>query len=155
MAENETTKETKAFGEKEWLSSDIEHKLYEVGYMLTGTFPEEKANEAGGKIRSFIEGGKNIVVEETLPKLKKLAYPIKKQTDGFFGWIKFLAKASDIKEITEKIEKMPEMLRMLIVETKREELTERRAKAKRKVLTEEEKTQIQEIDKKLEEMLGN
>lgn len=154
MAETQITKGSGVSKDEKSAFSDTERNLYEIGYMLIGALPEEKAHEAVGKIRSLIESGKNIVVEESPPKLRKLAYPVKKQVDGFFGWIKFLAKQSDIRDLNAQIEKLPEILRLLIVETKREELAERKAKTKKKVITEEEKTQIKEIDQKLEEILG-
>lgn len=131
-----------------------EHTLYELAYILDGNLSEEKALEAAASLRGIVEKKNSIIVEEVQPKLRKLAYEIEKRTAGFFGWIKFLTQSSDMGEIEKQAKRMPEMLRLLTVRSFREELMERHAKTRRKVVTEEEKGRIEEIDKKLEEILG-
>jgi len=136
-------------------AQQAEHILYECAYLLDGNIAEEKATEVAASLRGAIEKMKSIIVEETQPKLRKLAYPVEKRESGFFGWIKFLAQASDIAEIEKQAKRMPEVIRVLIVQSFREELMEHRTRARKKVVTEEEKGRIEEIDKKLEEILGD
>lgn len=138
----------------EEINEQGEHTLYELAYILDGNLSEEKALGTAASLRGIVEKKNSIIVEEVQPKLRKLAYDIEKRGAGFFGWIKFLTQSSDINEIEKQAKRMPEMLRVLTVQSFREELMERHAKTRRKVVTEEEKGRIEEIDKKLEEILG-
>ncbi|MBI4114778.1 MAG: 30S ribosomal protein S6 [Candidatus Niyogibacteria bacterium] len=132
----------------------LEHKLYEFAYILSGILDEEKARKAANDLHAFIEKKHNMVVEDTPPKLRKLAYDINGQAEGYFGWIKFLGQPSDIIEIEKQAKKTGGVLRFLIVQGYHEEVAERRTKVRKKIITEEEKGRIEEIDKKLEEILG-
>lgn len=135
-------------------TTDTDHQLYEIAYILDGNLNEEKTKETAGSLRSVLEKKNAIFIEDNAPKLRKLAYPFGKQTSGFFGWMKFLVQPSDIKDIEKQIKRIPEITRMLIMKSYREALMERRTKIRKRVETEEEKGRIEEIDKKLEEILG-
>ncbi|MDP2676107.1 MAG: 30S ribosomal protein S6 [bacterium] len=141
-------------GKTDEIQEQSEHTLYELAYILDGNLSEEKALERAVSLRDIAEKRNSIIVEETQPKLRTLAYEIEKRTAGFFGWIKFLTQSSDIGEIEKQAKRIPEMLRLLTVQSFREELMDQRAKTRRRVVTEEEKGRIKEIDKKLEEILG-
>jgi len=132
-----------------------EHILYECAYILDGKLTDEKAVEVAASLRGIVEKKNSILVEETQPKSRKLAYTIEKNSAGFFGWIKFLAQSSDIIDIEKEIKRISEVIRFLIVRSFREELMEQRTKTRKKVVTEEEKERIEEIDKKLETILGD
>ena len=136
------------------MPTEKDSKLYEIAYILDGRLAEEKAGEKAGDLKGLIESAHNMTVEESAPKLRRLAYAIRGQNEAFFGWIKFIMQPSEINTVYGKIKKIPEVLRFLLVEAQREEIMEKRIKQKRRVMTEEERARIDEIDKKLEEILG-
>lgn len=136
------------------MAPDMDRQLYEFAYVLDGNQNEEKAKEIAGSIRALIEKRDALIIEDTQPKLRKLAYPIAKHIAGFFGWIKFLTQAADIRELGKQIKKIPEVIRMLTVKSYREEFAERRTHIRKRIETPEEKERVKEIDKKLEEILG-
>lgn len=88
--------------------------LYELTYLISPELDEIKLQELSKNIEKIItEKSKNVRVE-TLRKIS-LSYPVEKQTQAFLGSIRFEAKTQDIKEMQKKIEKMPEILRYLLI----------------------------------------
>jgi ribosomal protein S6 len=146
---------------------DKEPKLYEIGYLLKGDLNEEKTLELSEHFRSLIEKERGIITGEGKPKKQSLAYPIRKQEAAFWGWFKVLLPAESLSDIKKSLEKT-DILRFLMVEIKREkEATKPISKPKRvkriipKFIQKEEipprageRLQVEEIDKKLEEILG-
>jgi len=131
-----------------------EQKIYEIGYLLSPLIPEEKLDEEISVLRKTIEDKGGFIMSEARPKIQKLAYPIKKLESAYFGWIKFTADPSSLPEI-----KNPQIIRFLITEIIKETLTPPPAKKiirKKKTIIPEikEGVKFEEIDKKLEELLG-
>lgn len=136
------------------MESEREPKLYEIAYLLKANQTEEEATLEGQKIRNMIETKGGIVTEDSKALKKKLAYEIQKQNEAYFGWIKFLLKSSALENINKELKKLPEIIRFSIYKAKGGEVIERRTKKRKKITPEEERVQIKEIDKKLEELLG-
>ena len=136
------------------MTKEREPKLYELCYIIDGRLENQKTEEVTNKIRAILDSAHNMVIEMTPLKLQKLAYPINDQAEAFWGWIKFMINPEELADVKQKITRLPEVLRILIVESKRETMIERPRRSKKKVLTEEEIARTEEIDKKLEEILG-
>ncbi|MEK7538546.1 MAG: 30S ribosomal protein S6 [Patescibacteria group bacterium] len=105
-----------------------EPRVYELGYHLVSTLPEEKIPEASGAVRAMIEQISKDIIAEELPIFIDLAYPIVKTvehknqtfTDAYFGWIKFAASPEGIATLEESLKKDHNVLRYLVVKTLRE-----------------------------------
>src|SRR3954466_12579344 len=103
-------------------------KVYEVGYLLIPTIPEEQLATEVESIKSLIEKHDGVFITEDFPKLRPLAYQMKKTTGGsnskynqaYFGWIKFEVISGALQVITKDIEKNPHILRYMIINTVRE-----------------------------------
>jgi len=104
-------------------------KIYEVGFHLLSSIAEENVPAEVEKIKEYItkEGGE--VVSEEMPKLRPLAYEIKKSFSGvyrkfdkaYFGFVKFeLKEGGDIKKIDEKMKANENVLRFILIKTVRE-----------------------------------
>lgn len=137
-----------------------EQKMYEIGYLLTPLISEEKLDEEVFVLRKLIDDKKGLIINEARPKMRKLAYPIKKLESAYFGWIKFTADPEIIEEIESSLKKSDKVIRFLIVKVAKEAAVSRLARkvVKKKKPTEpKEKIEIkpEEIDKKLEELLTN
>jgi len=143
--------------------------LYEIGYLLNPNLKDEEILYFTDKLKTIISEKNGLVESEGKSKKQALAYPVKKETSAIFNWIKFAATPSAIEEISEYFKKHPAVLRFLVIKTKKEEpprpvilrpkirKTEETAAAAAVSGQEEVKEKIQEaeIDKKIEELLGD
>lgn len=123
-------------------NEEREPTVYEIGYLILPSIPEDKLSLITDAIRKVItkEGGTEIDAEA--PFKEALAYTMSKTisasryvlSDAYLGWIKFevdRAKAPTIKAGVEKIE---EILRFLLIKAPRETIF---TLAKARVVTEE------------------
>lgn len=142
---------------------DAETKDYEIAYLLSLSTPENEVATHAGKITSLIGdlGGVVKFVEE--PKMRRLAYIVKKEQSVYFGYTTFTMAKSSIGDLKKKLAFEPKILRFLIVEEEEKSIPMPRAifrePTKRAVVTpreteEKEKLDIVQLDKKLEEILG-
>ncbi len=104
-------------------------RIYEVGYHLISSIAEENIPAEAAKIAAVLAKEKAIVIAEEAPKLRPLAYAIKKAFGGlyktfdtaYFGFVKFeLPEAGDIAAIDAALKGNENVLRYLIVKTVRE-----------------------------------
>lgn len=114
------------------MEKDIKHegrsKVYEIGYLVLPTVPEEHVGQEVQKVKALIESAGGSLITEDFPKLRQLAYTMKKHIGGrnlgfdkgYFGWVKFEAPTVEAPAIKAGIEKMENLLRFLIIETIRE-----------------------------------
>lgn len=103
-------------------------KVYEIGYLLVSSIPEEKVGPKVEELKSIIASKKAEMIAEEAPVLETLAYTMVKKigsanrrfTEGYFGWIKFAIEPSLIVSIKEKFDADEEVLRFLLITTPRE-----------------------------------
>lgn len=136
-----------------------EQRIYEIGYLLSPLIPEEKIEEEIGSLRKIIENKKGLIMSESRPKLQKLAYPIKGNESAYFGWFRFNCHPETILEIKNSLEK-EKIIRFLLTQAVKERLvliSPKKARGKKKAVPPEIKQRgeikLEEIDKKLEELL--
>ena len=149
---------------------DSEAKNYELAYILSTAIPEDGVLAAAGKLTAAIEEARGMVKRAETPKKRRLAYAIKKEQNGYFGWTSFGMAPAGIAALEKKIKEEKNLLRHLIVEEEIETripfvrpIGARRAPAPQKSLLApapapkampEEKLDLEALDKKLEEILG-
>lgn len=102
--------------------------VYEIGYLILPSIPEDSLPSTVAKINESIEkaGGKRLEGED--PFLHPLAYQMKKSIgarkyvvdEAYLGWVKFEAEPSSVEAIKSDLEKTEEILRFLLVKTPRE-----------------------------------
>ena len=105
-----------------------ELRVYELGYHLVPTLPEEKIPEASGAVRGMVEWISKDIIAEELPVFIDLAYQVvktvdhknKRFDDAYFGFIKFEASPEGIAKLEEEIKKDDNVLRYLVTKTLRE-----------------------------------
>ncbi|HEY4528393.1 MAG TPA: 30S ribosomal protein S6 [Candidatus Paceibacterota bacterium] len=99
-------------------------QVYELGYLILPSIPEESLPDIVSKIKSNL-----ISPLDSEDSIKvDLAYPMKKTVgssnyvvnDAYLGWMKFEATAEEVEELKDKIEKVEEVLRFIIVKASRE-----------------------------------
>jgi ribosomal protein S6 len=136
---------------------------------------EEKIYEVE-KIKAYLAKEKAIIISEEAPKLRPLAYSIKKAFGGtyktfdkaYFGFIKFgLGEEGDIKNIDLSMKNNESVLRYLVIKTVRENtmyspkitiFSDKDAKIKTfkedKVVKGEKKATVEEIDKSIDALVS-
>jgi ribosomal protein S6 len=116
---------TKEVSEK----TGTEGRIYEVGYHLLSSIAEENIPAEVEKIKKVLAAEKAEIISEEMPKLRPLAYEIKKAFSGvykkfdkaYFGNIKFqLPEGGDIRVIDEKLKANENILRYIVIKTVRE-----------------------------------
>lgn len=136
------------------MEKESEPRLYEIIY-LAKTDNEQGAAEQAAAISGFIENEHGMVVSQTPPARKELSYPVDGLKEGWLGWIKFMLKPEIITAVEEKIKKMKNILRFAVFKTSKAEMAPTPRRKRKIVQTPAQKSDIAEIDKKLEEMLGS
>jgi ribosomal protein S6 len=103
--------------------------VYEVGYLIGSSIPEEKVAEEVEKIHEIINDAGSAIVSEEFPRPLDLAYTIRKKTvagsydkfdKAYFGWIKFEVGTDKIESIKKSIEVIPSIIRTLNITTVKE-----------------------------------
>lgn len=110
--------------------------IYEVGFHLVPTTPEDGVGAAVEKIRKAI-GDDAEFISEGYPQKMHLAYVIERAAQGkrekygesWFGWIKFAQSPSKMPALQTTLTASREVLRFLIIETVREDIVAPKARA--------------------------
>jgi len=111
------------------VARNSEEKIYEVGYHVLSSVAEELLPAEIEKVKGFLAKEKAIIISEEAPKLRPLAYPIKKAFGGsykvfdkaYFGFIKFeLGEDADIRNIDLAMKNDEAILRYIVIKTVRE-----------------------------------
>jgi ribosomal protein S6 len=138
-------------------------KNYELTYILAPHLTSDQVSKETAEIESFIQGNQGVIVKSEKSGAAVLAYTIKKQRSGYFAITEFQAPEEAVKSIKSHVDGAKDILRSTIVIKK--PLKEMKALRRRKptapvsfdaVSRDEkkgEKADIQEIEKKLDELL--
>lgn len=76
---------------------------YELMYILASTVSDDQVPTVASQILKFVSDFGGTEIEETQLGKKKLAYPIKKTRNGFYGQIDFTMDNQKINELDAKI----------------------------------------------------
>ena len=162
---------------KEKVAKNSEEKIYEVGYHIISSVAEENILAEVEKIKSYLAKEKAIIISEEAPKLRPLAYSIKKGFGGiyktydkaYFGFIKFeLTEEGDVRNIDLAMKNNDSILRYIVIKTVRENtmyspkitvFSDKDAKIKTnlkedKVVKAEKTATIEEIDKSIDALVS-
>jgi ribosomal protein S6 len=102
--------------------------VYELGYLILPSIPEDKLGDVVSLIRNVITAQEGIEIDAEAPIKQDLAYSMSKVigasryvvSDAYLGWIKFEAEPAKIGAIKDRVEKMGEVLRFLLIKAPRE-----------------------------------
>lgn len=119
--------------------------IYELSYLISGQLDENKSKEEAGKTEKILKE-KGSVLNYIEPKKIRLAYPIKKQQEGYLVSFDFNAEPKNLTEISKEMEKQEAVLRFLIIK-KSPQKPEESEKQSRLKKPEEEKEIAEESPK--------
>ena len=144
-------------------------KQYELTLILTPDLSEEEGELFQQKIQSLIQGEDGILTETRNPLKRKLGIPIKNKGEAFLITLNFNLVAEKLGNLEKKLRAESQILRYLIL-TKPEPkvsliegkkmpfsakiLPSKTYPEKKIVKPKEKKVELEEIEKKLEEILG-
>ncbi len=132
-------------------------RSYGMTYLISAETPGEELRLLQEKISSLIQKQEGIVNEAKTPIKRGLAYKIKKQREAFISGLDFYLKPEALAELESELRSEKRIIRYLIwakpkvgvARIKKEPI-----KTGSRTLTKEKKVELKEIDKKLEEILG-
>jgi len=159
------------------VAKNSEEKIYEVGYHIVSSVAEEQIPTEVEKIKAYLAKERAIIISEEAPKLRPLAYSIKKAYGGtyktfdkaYFGFIKFeLGEEGDIRNIDLSMKNNESVLRYIVIKTVRENtmyspkitvFSDKDAKIKKifkedKAVKGEKVATIEEIDKSIDALVS-
>jgi len=144
------------------------NEIYEVGYLIVSSIPEEKVPAETEALHALItkEGGEIISHENAV--LRPLAYTMIKEAtgrhhrynEGYFGWVKFEIPRANIDAIKKALDTRENMLRYLLITTVREStlapqkvLAAKELKKEDGVSEEVKPVSVEELDKTIDDMV--
>jgi len=158
--------------------SQEQAKEYEIIYFISVTLEEDDIKKIKNKVNAILNKHQATIIKEDSLGKHKLAYIIKQARHGYFLLITFTAPANEIATISHELKLMPEILRYkLAIKQKNttaaaqsrikpetplkpssttessENITPERKNAKPK--EPKEKVDIQELDRKIDELLSD
>jgi small subunit ribosomal protein S6 len=86
---------------------------YETIFIITPLLTEEQMKEVAGKFRDYLTNNQAEIVHEENWGLRKLAYPIKKKSTGFYHLIEFKADPSLIQRFEIEYKRDERIMRFL------------------------------------------
>lgn len=110
------------------ISGDANSRVYELGYLLVPTIPEEDISVVYGNLKELVSSLSGVAISDEMPKMMPLAYTMvkvianvnNKFNTAYFGWIKFIMKADAVLELKKKLDLDPNFIRFLILKTVKE-----------------------------------
>lgn len=112
----------------------VDLRVYELGFHLVPTLPEEGVSGAMDDVRGVLEAAGGLMISEDIQtEVMELAYPMENITgnkksvfnSAYFGWIKFEIIPESILTIEAEMKKNPNVFRFLIIKTVREDTFEK------------------------------
>ena len=132
---------------------------YELAYLLSPLISEDGLNDAVQKLRSSLERAGAVIVSESAPRRRELAYEIGTHGAAYFGWICFVGEPGAVALVGERVKEHVDVVRHFLATAPQEGAkqgtprsftpreTRRRDTAK--------EADTAEIDKKIDELIGH
>jgi len=138
--------------------------MYELTYIISLLSVEGETSSIAEKVRAQIKELGGEAKKEYISEKKKLAFPIKKQNQGFYATVVFEMEPEKIDELNTFLRSSNDILRHMIInqaELRTEKISKKPARIKPanseavigETKTKIGKVKIEELDKKLEELL--
>lgn len=144
-------------------------KTYELTYIVSSGITSSDAEALVKDVESFIQGKEGVVLKSQKTAPQALAYPIKRNSSGYFITLEFQGQEGTIREVKTMLDREQKVLRSAVVVKKPvKQMKKRRTKpimaevkavaaalggfVEKKV--KEAKVEIADIEKKLDEMLS-
>jgi ribosomal protein S6 len=107
-------------------ASDEEKNLYELAYLLPAAQEGSAAatQEILDKAKHIIEEQGGVINQEQAPVHRRLAYPVLKQREALFGFLRFTMLGESIQNLTKSLKLESKLMRFVIVRVMPKQLQE-------------------------------
>lgn len=130
-------------------------KFYELTYLISPDLSEKELKAVQEKINSFILEEEGVLIETNSVVKKSLAYPIKKKSSAFLAIVSFKLNPEKLINLEKKLKLEKAILRYILLAKKLPKEIPVVLKKPEKIIPKPEpKVELKEIEKKLEEILG-
>lgn len=93
----------------------METRKYELSFWLTSNLNESEAEAVFNEIAKKIESLGGQIINTQIPQLKPMSYKIKKETNGYFGFIHFSGGEDKVSDLEKETQLNDKILRFIIV----------------------------------------
>jgi ribosomal protein S6 len=128
-------------------------KDYELTYLIKTDVAGEEIKSLLEKISDLIKSQEGIIKRATEASKKKLGYQIKRKTEAYLVSIDFSLNPDNLKNLENIIKEQKEILRHIIVVKEKERIITPRSIESTTTKKIEKKTDLEDIDEKIEEIL--
>ena len=149
-----------------------EPRNYEFAYHITTQLDEARVPQIQQGIEAIIAKHGGVITASQSPQPKRLSYPIKHQSQSFFGWEQFMIKDEELlSELDEHARLHAEIIRHVTLKIEHEsdkraakqaEHLERKAAkqaregaTQKKTVTEKKSEDTGKLERQLEDIIGN
>lgn len=94
---------------------ETEPKNYEIAYLISPSASENDIFAVAGNISGAVQEAHGAVKKIEEPKKIRLAYPIQKRLEGYFGWTTFSIHPDNLSLFEKKIREEKKIMRFLVV----------------------------------------
>ena len=140
------------------------NRIYEVGFLVTPSIPEESIKQEFQKTKEKIIEAGGLIISEGNPEMKSLAYTLEKKVEGvlskfdqaYLGYIRFELNPSDLPLINKFLNSQASVIRFIIigVDIEKEAVkTHPSIREKSLQISEPAAFSEEEIDKSIEELI--
>ena len=110
------------------MTNKEETQVYELGYLILPSIPEDNLPEVVGKIKAAIAASNGVEIDGEEPFKHALSYSMSKTvgasryvvSDAYIGWVKFELEPEKALEVKTAIDQTEEVLRSLLIKAPRE-----------------------------------
>lgn len=130
---------------------------YELTCLISPDLSEEELKNLSIKINSFIQEETGVLEKASEPLKKRLGYPIKGKAGAFSVSLNFSLNPEKLENLEKKLKSENQILRYIIlIKTAGKEVLPRRKRLREPAAHQPrtKKVELKEIDKKIEEILG-
>jgi len=89
-------------------------KTYELTYIISSQMSPKEADELAKETESAIQTKEGVILKSAKIAAKPLAYPIKKNSSGYFAVVEFQGQENIIKELKESLDRNKSILRSFV-----------------------------------------
>ena len=109
-------------------TAERDAKVYEIGFLIVPSIPEEKIAAETAGIKDVLAKHKATLIADETASMRRLAYTMIKKIgtanrrfdSAYFGWIKFEAAPVEVRLIEKEVKEIDSILRLLLISTVRE-----------------------------------
>lgn len=108
----------------DFMANEKKQNFYELGYHLSPAIPEAELALATDKIKSLIEKLDGEVKFGDVKK-RRLAYPLQKHLESYFGFVKFALEPEKMEKLKNELKLDKQVLRFLVLSLKPEQFEQK------------------------------